>query len=132
MIRKQECGDNVSYHTIGSHVFRQLNGTETYNRPDKPNMNNVHIVGPEKCGTAFDDGIPKAKKKQTDALQMDEEARHVTGQYVPRKGATKASNNAFKSNLFNVIDQDKSRASGSTMDYVHSFKQKNVSIQRGQ
>jgi len=22
MIRKQECGDNVSYHQIGTHVFR--------------------------------------------------------------------------------------------------------------
>ena len=53
MIRKQECGDSVSYNQIGTHIFRQLNGTDTYNRVDKPNMNNAQIVNPDKSGKAF-------------------------------------------------------------------------------
>jgi len=72
-------------------------------------MNNAHIVGPEKCGTAFADEVPKAKKKVTDNLQMEEESRHVTGTYVPRKGGQKNRNDAFKSNLFNVLDNDRAR-----------------------
>ena len=117
MIRKQECGDNVSYHTIGTHVFRQLNGTETYNRPDKPNMNNANIVGPEKCGSSYTSEVPKAKSKASDNLQMEEESRHVTGAYVPRKGGQKANNDAFRSNLFNVLDNDRARQSGASNEY---------------
>ena len=55
MIRKVECGDNVSYNQFGTHIFRQLNGSDCYNRVDKINMNNVNIVSPEKTGKAFND-----------------------------------------------------------------------------
>ena len=72
MIRKQECGDSLNYHQFGSHIFRQLNGTEAYNRPDKPNMNNNKIVSPEKCGRPFDDGLPQKKKKENDAQLVEE------------------------------------------------------------
>ena len=133
MIRRQECGDSVSYNTFGTHIFRQLNGSEAYNRVDKVNMNNVAIVAPEKSGKAFSDTdeLPTRKKKQTDALVIDEQARHVTGNYVPRKGGTQTRNNAFQSNLFNVLDMDRSRQSGAERDYVSSFKQKNTSHQKG-
>lgn len=50
LIRKHECGDFVSYNEFGKNIFRQLNGTETYNRVDKINMNNTKIVSPEKAG----------------------------------------------------------------------------------
>ena len=40
MVNKQECGDKVTFNQIGQHIFRQINGTDTYNRVDKPNMNN--------------------------------------------------------------------------------------------
>lgn len=74
MIRRQECGDSVSYNTFGTHIFRQLNGSEAYNRVDKVNMNNVAIVAPEKSGKAFSDAdeLAPRKKKQTDALVIDE------------------------------------------------------------
>jgi len=69
MIRRQECGDSVSYNTMGTHIFRQLNGTETYNRVDKVNMNNVAVVAPEKSGEKFaSTQLGPRKKKQTDAL----------------------------------------------------------------
>ena len=40
MVNKQECGDKVTFNQMGQHIFRQINGTDTYNRVDKPNMNN--------------------------------------------------------------------------------------------
>ena len=127
MIRKQECGDNVSYNQMGTHIFRQLNGNDAYNRVDKPNMNNSKLVAPDNSGKAFQVTEGPKKKKLVDGQRVDEEARHVTGNYVPRKGGTAARNDAFKSNLFNVIDQERSRKTGSERDYIGGFKSKNVS-----
>ena len=133
MIRRQECGDSVSYNTMGTHIFRQLNGTETYNRVDKVNMNNVAVVAPEKSGEKFaSTQLGPRKKKQTDALQMEEETRHVTGNYVPRKGGTKARNDAFASNLFNVLDMDRGKQTGAERAYIREFKPKNISILQGE
>ena len=91
---------------MGQHIFRQINGTETYNRVDKPNMNNQAIVNPSKSGAAFVDTkeMGPKKKKVSDAQRIDNEAQNATGNYLPRKGGTHARNNAFQSNLFNVID----------------------------
>jgi len=50
MIRKHEAGDFVTYNEFGKKIFRSLNGSETYNRVDKINMNNPKIVSPEKTG----------------------------------------------------------------------------------
>lgn len=50
LIRKHESGDFVNYNEFGKQIFRQLNGTELYNRVDKINLNNPKIVSPEKTG----------------------------------------------------------------------------------
>jgi hypothetical protein len=50
LLRKHESGDFVTYNELGKHIFRQLNGTDIYNRVDKINMNNPKIVSPEKVG----------------------------------------------------------------------------------
>jgi len=50
LIRRHEAGDFISYNEFGKHVYRQLNGSEAYNRVDKINMNNNKIVSPEKAG----------------------------------------------------------------------------------
>lgn len=50
LIRRHEAGDFISFNEFGKNIFRQLNGSETYNRVDKINMNNVKIVSPEKTG----------------------------------------------------------------------------------
>ena len=50
LIRKHESGDFVTFNEFGKHIFRQLNGTELYNRVDKINLNNPKIVSPEKTG----------------------------------------------------------------------------------
>ena len=53
MISKHENGDFQTFDRMGTHIFRQLNGCDTYNRVDKPNMNNAAIVNPDKSGKAF-------------------------------------------------------------------------------
>jgi len=50
LLRKHEAGDFASYNDLGKHIFRQMNGSEVYNRVDKINMNNPKIVSPEKTG----------------------------------------------------------------------------------
>ena len=67
------------------------------------------------------------KKKVTDAQRIDDEARNATGHYLPKKGGTQARHNAFKSNLFNVIDHVKSSQTGAGSEYLGGFKPKNVS-----
>ena len=66
MIRKQECGDSVSYNQMGTHIFRQLNGNDAYNRVDKPNMNNSKLVAPDNSGKAFQETEGPKKKKLVD------------------------------------------------------------------
>ena len=129
MVRKQECGDKVTFNQMGQHIFRQINGSDTYNRVDKPNMNNSSIVNPSKSGAAFVDTkeLGPKKKKATDAQRIDDEARNATGHYLPRKGGTQARNNAFKSNLFNVIDHVRNSQTGAGSEYLGGFKPKNVS-----
>jgi hypothetical protein len=51
LIRKHESGDFVTYNELGKQIFRQLNGTEIYNRVDKINLNNPQIVSSENVGT---------------------------------------------------------------------------------
>ena len=62
------------------------------------------------------------KKKVSDAQRIEEEARTVTGRYLPRKGGTHARNNAFHSNLHNVIDQVKSSQTGAGSEYISGFR----------
>ena len=50
LIRRHEAGDSQSYCEFGKRIFKQVNGTDFYNRVDKVNMNNTKIVAPEKTG----------------------------------------------------------------------------------
>jgi len=76
LIRKHEAGDFVSYNEFGKHIFRQLNGSETYNRVDKINMNNNKIVSPEKVGKnhfSYADEIKQPKSRAMDDLHIEQE-----------------------------------------------------------
>jgi hypothetical protein len=39
IIAKHEVGDNCSFREMSTHVFRQLNGNDNYNRVDKISLN---------------------------------------------------------------------------------------------
>jgi len=74
LIRKHESGDFQSYNEFGKHIFRQLNGSETYNRVDKINMNDNKIVAPEKTGKnhfALADEIKQPKTRALDNHHID-------------------------------------------------------------
>lgn len=74
LIRKHESGDFVSYNEIGKLVYRQLNGSDLYNRVDKVNMNNPLIVSPEKTGKkpfTQTESIKDATSRQTDDLAIE-------------------------------------------------------------
>ena len=50
LIRRQEAGDFVSQSDFGKKIYREMNGSDVYNRPEKVNMNDNKIVSPEKTG----------------------------------------------------------------------------------
>ena len=89
LIRKHESGDFVSYNEIGKLVYRQLNGSDLYNRVDKVNMNNPLIVSPEKTGKkpfTQTESIKDVSSRQTDDLAIESQHRHLGSKYLPRKG----------------------------------------------
>jgi hypothetical protein len=73
LLRRHDAGDLVTYNELGKHIFRQLNGTEIYNRVDKINMNNPKIVSPEKTGKnpfSHADQLKQIKTRQIDDLAI--------------------------------------------------------------
>ena len=128
LIRKHEAGDSVSYNTFGTHIYRQMNGTEVYNRVDKINLNNQNIVTPVKSGPSFGYSQDKPKSRQIDNIHKDQQSRHVDHVYMPRKGAanTAQAKSHFQSNLFSVINQEESAKTGAAKEYRASFKPKNT------
>ena len=92
LIRKHESGDFVSFNEFGKHIFRQLNGTEIYNRVDKINLNNPLIVSPEKTGKrpfTQTDSIKQMRSRQQDDIAIETEVRHIGSIYLPKKGIAK-------------------------------------------
>lgn len=49
----QEAGDDISYVKFGAHIFKKLNGSFAFNRVDKPNYNDIKIMGVEKIKNPF-------------------------------------------------------------------------------
>ena len=92
LIRKHESGDFVSFNEFGKHIFRQLNGTEIYNRVDKINLNNPKIVSPEKTGKkpfTQTESVKQTKSREQDNIAIETEVRHIGKSYVPKKGQPK-------------------------------------------
>lgn len=94
MIKREAAGDSQSYIAFGAHIFRKLNGSETYNRVDKINYNNLKIMGVEKVTSPFGyaDELAAKNRKTLDFDRVQEEERNLGGVYVPRKGAKGAKN----------------------------------------
>jgi hypothetical protein len=44
LIAKHEVGDNSNFREMSTHVFRQLNGNDNYNRVDKISLNCPHTI----------------------------------------------------------------------------------------
>ena len=57
---------------MGTHIYRQLNGCDAYNRVDKSNMNDPRMVAPDKRAKAFQETEGPKKKKLNDAQRIDE------------------------------------------------------------
>jgi hypothetical protein len=77
LIRRQEAGDFVSQSDFGKKIYRELNGSELYNRPEKVNMNDTKVVSPEKTGkNHFAVG---AEQKQPNSRKVDDE--HISQQH---------------------------------------------------
>ena len=84
LIRQHEAGDSVSFATLGSLIFRQIEGScDNYNRVDKISLNNAKQVGLDQPIGSFTESskVPRRKKKITDSMQVEEEWRNSTGVY---------------------------------------------------
>jgi hypothetical protein len=120
LIRKHESGDFVSFNEFGKHIFRQLNGTEIYNRVDKINLNNPKIVSPEKTGKrpfTQTETVRQTKTREQDQIAIETEVRHIGSTYVPKKGLNKEAGpgvNQLASNMEKVIKVDSSKKNFST------------------
>mmetsp|Transcript_42319 Transcript_42319/g.40548 ORF Transcript_42319/g.40548 Transcript_42319/m.40548 type:complete len:101 (-) Transcript_42319:115-417(-) len=91
LIRRHEAGDFVTYNEFGKAIFRQLNGSEAYNRVDKINMNNVKIVSPEKTGKqhfSMAEEIKQPHSREVDNLHIEQQNRHLADVYIPKKGSS--------------------------------------------
>jgi hypothetical protein len=125
LIRKHESGDFVSYNEIGKLVYRQLNGTELYNRVDKVNLNNPKIVSPEKTGKkpfTQTETIEEIGSRKIDDLMIESQQRHLGTKYLPKKGTIKDSKPGvyqLESNMEKVIKGDiaKNYATQSDRDF---------------
>lgn len=95
MIKREAAGDSQSYIAFGSHIFKKMNGSETYNRVDKINYNNQKIMGVEKVKNplSFADELANKKRKTIDLDKIEEEERNLGGVYIPRKGGKGAKVN---------------------------------------
>ena len=109
LIRKHESGDFVNYNEIGKLVYRQLNGTDLYNRVDKINLNNPKIVSPEKTGRkpfTQTETCKESTSRQTDDLAIETQHRHLGAKYLPKKGQIKEAKPGvyqLESNMEKVI-----------------------------
>ena len=128
LIKKQEAGDTQSYVAFGAHIFKKLNGSETYNRIDKPGYNNIKIMGVEKVSNPFSvvDEMQNKKRKAVDNDRIEEEQRNVGGVYVPKRGGNGAKGaNQMRSNLSMVLNQEQARRDAGIKDYLNTFKSVN-------
>jgi hypothetical protein len=94
MIKREAAGDSQSYIAFGAHIFRKMNGSETYNRVDKINYNNLKIMGVEKVKNPFGfaEELATKNRKTLDLDKIEEEERNLGGVYIPRKGGKGAKN----------------------------------------
>mmetsp|Transcript_48368 Transcript_48368/g.35570 ORF Transcript_48368/g.35570 Transcript_48368/m.35570 type:complete len:175 (+) Transcript_48368:501-1025(+) len=127
LIRKHEAGDFVSYNEFGKHIFRQLNGTETYNRVDKINMNNTKIVSPEKTGKghfSLAEEIKQPHSRDIDNLHIEQQARHLGGTYLPKKGSSNVKGvNQLESSIGGIMKiEDNKVNAGSQSDFGGTAK----------
>jgi hypothetical protein len=53
IISKHEHGDNANYQQLSTHVFRQLNGNDTYNRVDKISLNDKPTMSSHKNSRVY-------------------------------------------------------------------------------
>jgi hypothetical protein len=130
LIRKHEAGDVQTYKEFGKHIFRQLNGTETYNRVDKINMNDTKIVAPEKTGKnhfALADEIKQPKTRALDDHHIGQEARHLGATYQERKGTGITGVNQLKSQAGGIINGS---TQGPNTDFNPPSKSINLREQR--
>lgn len=89
LIRRQEAGDFVSQSDFGKKIYREMNGTEVYNRPEKVNMNDNKIVSPEKTGKnhfAIGQDVKQPVSRKIDNHHIDQQARHLGAIYQQKKG----------------------------------------------
>ena len=84
MIKREAAGDSQSYIAFGAHIFRKMNGSETYNRVDKINYNNLKIMGVEKVKTInqAENIIRKAIAIAVQYDNMCSEPIHIFKQYA--------------------------------------------------
>lgn len=69
LIRRHEAGDFQSYNEFGKRIFRQVNGSDFYNRVDKINMTSTKITSPDKTGKnhfALQDEVKQTKTRALD------------------------------------------------------------------
>lgn len=84
LIRRQEAGDFVNQSEFGKKIYRELNGTELYNRPEKVNMNDTKVVSPEKTGkNHFKVGaeLKQPTTRARDDEHIGQQARHLGAVY---------------------------------------------------
>jgi hypothetical protein len=89
LIRRQEAGDFVSQSDFGKKIYRELNGSDVYNRPDKINMNDNKIVSPEKTGKnhfAIGQDVKQPVSRKIDNLHIEQQSRHLGAVYQQKKG----------------------------------------------
>jgi hypothetical protein len=63
-----DAGNVPKYKDFGKAIFRNLNGTDTYNRVDKINVNNSRIVNPAHAGRDFGLISKKVEPKTVDKI----------------------------------------------------------------
>ena len=94
---------------MGKLIYRQLNGSELYNRVDKVNMNNPKIVSPEKTGKrpfTQVEGVEQIHSRKIDDLVIESQHRHLGTKYLPKKGPIKEAKPGvfqLESNMEKVI-----------------------------
>lgn len=89
LVRRQEAGDFVSQSDFGKKIYKNLNGSDIYNRPDKVNMNDQQMISPEKTGKnhfAVGQDVKQAHSRKVDNTHMDAQQRHLGAVYQETKG----------------------------------------------
>ena len=91
LIRRQEAGDFVSQADFGKKIYREINGTELYNRPDKVNMNDTKVVSPAKTGKnhfAVGADMKQPNSRKLDNEHISQQSRHLGAVYQEKKGTS--------------------------------------------